>query len=636
MNNYIALVGNQNSGKTTLFNLLTGLNQKIGNWPGVTVEKKEGIIKNTNYILVDLPGIYSLSSYSSEEEIASKYILEEKPKIIINIIDATCLERSLYLTSQLLEIDTKIIVVLNMVDILERKGIKIDEKMLEEKLGVRVCRISALKETGIDDLVKAINETSGDFSRKRKYNFYHANLENKIINIERNSQVKENKRFWAIKKLEENEALEEEIATERYEYISVVKKQCLKQKKKWINSSDMLDKIFLNKIFAIPIFMLIMFGIYFLSVGVVGKYTIDVINNFMGNISNLASIWLQNIGVSSWLKSLIVDGILKGISSVISFVPQLMILFLCISILETSGYMSRIAFLLDKIFRKIGLSGESLIPFIVGSGCSVPGILSTKIIENEDEKKMTSVLVPFIPCSAKLPIIALFSSYFFKENAGIISGSLYFLSIIIIILSAKLMKKYIFVDISSVFISELPEYKLPDIKYVAKDVLEKTFAFIKKAGTTILLASMLIWFLLSFSTDFKYGVSIENSILAFIGKKISWIFYPMIGVNSWEAAVSSLQGLIAKEQVISSMAIISGFEESQIQNTIFAQNSPFGFFTQDSAYSYIVFNLFSAPCFAAIGTMKKELGGTFKTICAVTYQIVLAWCLATLIYNVTR
>ena len=389
-----------------------------------------------------------------------------------------------------------------------------------------------------------------------------------------------------------------------------------------------------------------MFGIYFLSVGVVGKYTIDIANSITARVSDLIISILNSINTPEWLQSLIIDGAFKGVSAVISFVPQLTILFTCISILEATGYMSRIAFLLDNIFRKIGLSGKAIIPFIIGSGCSVPGIMSSRIIENEDERKITSVLVPFIPCSAKLPIIAMFSGYFFKENAGIVSASLYFFAIFIIVLSAILFRKYIFFDTSGAFISELPDYKIPNIKYLARDVKDKVFSFIKRAGTTILFSSIIIWFLLSFSINLDYGVSIEKSILASLGKKISWIFYPMLGVNSWEATVSAIQGLIAKEQVVSSMNIIVGF--GQNANTlgagacntfnlatpsIFSTQNTFGFFSKSSAYAFIVFNLFSAPCLAAISTIKKELGGFRKMFMAIAYQTTIAWILATLIYQ---
>ena len=384
----------------------------------------------------------------------------------------------------------------------------------------------------------------------------------------------------------------------------------------------------MNKWLAIPIFMLIMFGVYYLAVGFVGKYTIDLIGKGVDETMIVVKELFSKIGIAEWLESLVVDGIISGVGAVISFVPQLIILFFCIAMLETTGYMSRISFLLDRIFRKIGLSGKSLIPFIVGTGCSVPAIMGTRIIENQDEREMTAILTPFIPCSAKLPVIALFSGYFFKQNSGLVSASLYFLSIIIIITVAIFMKSFIYKNTSSTYISELPEYKIPNAKYVARDVYNKTIAFFKRAGSIILMCSIVIWFLLSFSTKLEYGISIENSILASIGRCISWIFYPMLGVNSWEATVSTIQGLVAKEQVISSMSVIAGLSQKiENERQIFNSNI-FGFFTPSSAYAFMVFNLFSAPCFGAIGAMRKELGSSIKTLKVVIFQIMLAWCLA--------
>ena len=444
----IALIGNQNSGKTTLFNLLSGMNAKIGNWPGVTIEKKVGIIKGTDYKLIDLPGIYSLSPYSSEEKISANFIFEEKPDIIINIVDATTLERSLYLTTQLLELDCKVIIALNMIDMLEKKGISINTDILEKELGTKVCKISALKGLGIDELIYNIK----NLTNKRKLLIFDNSIENGILQIENNLIGKKHKRFIAVKILEKDSRfktyytykideivkgiqdtytleLEEEIATERYKFTEWLRKKCVYQKKKLISSTEMLDKLFLNKFISIPIFIIIMFGIYYLSVGVVEKHTTDVVIQYIDKFSELLKIFLKNLGTSNWLISLIIDGIIKGVGTVLSFVPQLAILFLSISILESTGYMSRIAFLLDRIFRKIGLSGKALIPFIIGSGCSVPGIMGTRIIENEEERKMTSILVPFIPCSAKVPIIALFTGYFFKDNSGVISRfNIYFIN----------------------------------------------------------------------------------------------------------------------------------------------------------------------------------------------------------------
>lgn len=649
----IALVGNQNSGKTTLFNSITGMNAKIGNWPGVTVEKKSAFIKGTNHEITDLPGIYSLSPYSTEEEIARKFIFEEKPELIINIVDSTSIERSLYLTTQLLELDCNVIIALNMTDVLEKKGMKIDVKKLEQKIGTKIIQISALKQTGIKELILEIKNCK----MKNQIMIFDKEIENSINHIKMSLPSQQShKRFMAVKILEKDQRfynyinqkneisqlqkrydidLEEVIATERYRFIENVKKECTITIKNKINHSDKLDKIFLNKWIAIPIFAAIMFLIYYLSVGVVGKYTTDKISIFFDSLSEKLYICMQNIRVSSWINSLIVDGIISGVGAVLGFVPQLIILFTCISILETSGYMARIAILLDNVFRKIGLSGKSLIPFIIGSGCSVPGIMGSRIIENEDERKMTAILTPFIPCSAKLPIIALFTGYFFREKSGLASASLYFLAIGVIILSSLIMKKIVFKNTSNTYISELPEYKLPSIKYVSKDVFDKTKAFVKRAGTTILVCSIILWFLLSFSFDLKYGVNIENSILAKLGKKISFIFYPILGVNSWEATVSALQGLLAKEQVISSMTVIGGLaEDGKTSLEMFAPNGVFGFFTAASAYAFMVFNLFSAPCFGAIGAMKKELGGTKKVLKAITFQTVLAWLLSSVVYQI--
>lgn len=665
----IALVGNQNSGKTTLFNVLTGMNAKIGNWPGVTIERKTGIIKGTTYEITDLPGIYSLSPYSVEEDVSRKFIFEENPDVIINIVDSTSLERSLYLTTQLLELDSKVIVALNMVDILEKKGIAINEQKLEQILGTKVIKISALKEIGIDELIKEITIPKS----YNKLYIYDAIMEKTIQQVENliHSEMN-NKRFIAVKLLEDdnrfeelntskikkiqqdlannyNTDLEEMVATERYEFIEQAKKETVS----YLNSnfniteekylveetsketiSDKLDKIFLNKWLAFPIFIAIMFLVYYLSVGVIGRFTVDWISDFVDTFGEKVRTGLEIIGTSRWINSLVVDGIIAGVGAVLGFVPQLIILFTCISILETTGYMSRIALLLDKVFRMIGLSGKSLIPFIVGAGCSVPGIMGTRIIENQDEREMTTILTPFVPCSAKLPIIALFSGYFFEEKSGLISVSLYFFAIATIIVSAILMKKFVFKNTSSTYISELPEYKLPNIKYVTKDVLDKTLSFIKRAGSTILICSIVIWFLLSFSLKFEYGVNIENSILARLGKTISWIFYPMIGTNSWGATVSAIQGLVAKEQVISSMSVIAGLAEDTVEGSQIFKSGIFDFFTASSAYAFMVFNLFSAPCFGAIGAMKRELGENKKILKVVTFQIVFAWCLATIVYQI--
>lgn len=650
----IGLVGNQNSGKTTLFNCLTGMNAKIGNWPGVTIEKKEGTIKGTSYTLIDLPGIYSLNPYSIEEDVSRKFILNENPDIIINIIDATCIERSLYLTTQLLELDCKVIVALNMSDILEKKGFEISINKLEKLLGTKVIKISALNGTGIEKLIKEIEFPSKSY----KIKIFNNSIEEAIKNIESNLNYKQkNKRFVSINLLSDNDdiksfstndieliknkikkqnqmEIDELIAMQRYSFIEQVEKECISRRNMPESITDKLDKIFLNKWIAFPIFIIIMLLVYYLSVGIVGNFTVDSVKKIILELEIIMKKTLNEVGVSNWLNSLIVDGIIAGVGSVLNFLPQLAILFLCISILETTGYMSRVALLFDKIFRKIGLSGKSIIPFIVGSGCSVPGIMGTRIIENEDERRMTSILTPFVPCSAKLPIITLFTTYFFPQNSGLISAMLYFLAILIIIVSALLMKKIVFRGTSSTYISELPEYKLPSLKYVLKDTTNKVLAFIKRAGTTIFLCSIIVWFLLAFSPKMEYGIEIKQSILANFGNKISWIFKPIVGVNSWEVTVSAIQGLIAKEQVVSSMAVINGLADNTNSINILSKTGAFEFFTPASALAFTIFNLFSAPCFGAIAAMKKELGSTKNVLKAVSFQTGLAWLLSSFIYKI--
>ena len=647
----IALVGNQNSGKTTLFNLLTGTNQKVGNWPGVTIERKEGTIKGTKLTLVDLPGIYSLSPYTSEEAISRNYVLEEKPDIIINIVDATCIERSLYLTTQLLELDSKVIVALNMCDELEAKGIAINENKLSENLHATVVKISALKNTGIDTLTDILKNNSCLENKHNK--IFNKDLEKLISSAKID---KPNSRFITVKMIDNDPKfaslqtekiktqiksieekfgyeIEEIIANERYNFIEKSISNCVFKTKTQKTVSEKLDKVFLNKWAAIPIFASIMALIYFLSVGIVGTATVDFIGTLFDKLSAFTDNTLTKANVSPVLISLICDGIIAGVSAVLGFVPQLIILFICIAILETSGYMSRIAFFFDKIFHKFGLNGKSLIPFIVGAGCSVPGIMTARTIEDEDEKKATIMCTPFIPCSAKLPIMSLFAGYFFK-NSALVTISFYFLSIVVILISSLIMKKFFFKGNNSAFISELPEYKIPSAKYVFRDVFEKTIAFFKRAASVIFICSIAIWILCRFSWSFKFlsPEEIENSILASIGNAFAWLFYPMLGGNwSWATTVSAFQGLVAKEQVVSSMNIIAGLaENSEVVSSLFSSSS-FSFFTPLSAYAYCVFNLFSAPCFGAIAAMKRELGSKKEMFKAILFQTAMAWTIATLI-----
>lgn len=648
----VALVGNQNCGKTSLFNALTGTNQKIGNWPGVTVERKEGVIQGTDITIVDLPGVYSLKPYTTEEEITRSFLLKNKPDLLINVVDATSIERSLYLTMQLLEMNIKTIVVLNMSDILEKKGIEIDNHLLSEKLGVPILNVSALKKRGISELVKTLqNEIIPNYPRQVFP--YDVEL---IIEKAMQSYDGPHKRFFVIEALEKKSLdilrhqvhediislenkykmdIEELIVSLRYDFIGIVKKECFKLESQPMSITDRLDKIFLNKWAAIPIFFLIMFAIYYFTVGVIGRFTGVALGDLFSLLSEAIYNFLVKVGASPWAVSLVVDGVIGGIGAVVAFLPQLIMLFFFLALLETSGYMSRIAFLLDRLFCRIGLSGKSLIPFIVGSGCSVPGIMSTKIIENDAEKKMTVILTPFIPCSAKLPIIALFASFFFDKYAGLVSVSLYFLSILIIIISALVMKKFIFKNNKSTFISELPEYRLPSISYIATEVVEKVFAFIKRAGSIILLCSLGVWFLASFTWKIEYidgiNVSIENSILASLGNCLAWVFYPILGEWSWAGTVSAIQGLVAKEQVASSMKVLAGLtgEQSVFESPIF------NFFTPGSAYAFMAFNLFSAPCIGAIAAMKKELGSSKKMFMAIAFQTGFAWLIGTSIFTIS-
>jgi ferrous iron transport protein B len=667
-----ALVGNQNSGKTTLFNLLTGMNQTVGNWPGVTIERKEGKIKGTDITVIDLPGIYSMSPYTQEEDVSRKFVLEEKPDLIINIIDATSIERSLYLTTQLLELNAKVIIALNMADIMAEKGVTIDVSKLSEKLQTTIVQISALKKTGIDELIKRIQ--TDDILPNPHTKIYNPEVEDCLSFIYQHHHDHDLSRFELVKvferdhefrilddeevepkivKAEQDLGMDSEqlIASERYDYIGLLKDDTVTVKEKGVTITDKIDRIVLNRWLAIPIFVLLMGLMYFLSVGVVGQLTSDLLDGFFNGMSEYSIFGvthpLEFIGVgpyfaklitdsggSPWAASLIRDGVFRGVGAVVNFLPQLFVMFICLSLLETTGYMSRIAFFLDRIFKKFGLSGKSLIPFIVGSGCSVPGIMTARTVENEDEKKMTILLTPFVPCSAKLPIIALFAGMFYGNSAWLITFSLYLLAVVLILLSAVIIKKIFYRGEVSSFISELPDYHTPSFRYVARDVSDRTTSFLKRAGTEILVFSVIVWTLTSFTWNWVYvdgtDVTVEHSMIAGIGNALAWAFYPMLGGHwSWAAAVSALQGLVAKEQVISSMNVIAGIAGGSSKD-IFA-TSVFSFFNGWSAYAYMVFNLFSAPCIAAISAMKSEFHSRRLTWRAIIFQTLLAWCLATVI-----
>lgn len=677
----VALVGNQNSGKTSLFNSLTGSNQMIGNWPGVTIERKEGILKTTKDIsVVDLPGIYSLSPYTSEEEVSRQFVLNEKPELIINILDSTSLERSLYLTTQLMELDCDLILVLNMMDILEKKGIKIDVQKLSDLLGVTIIPVSAKTGEGMSTLIDTI--AKGNYLRKKEIKIYPNDIEQVITHFGKEFD-NNNKRFAAVKMLEldrgyrnfvsdEHKEMirdlenkydmdsEQLIASERYDYIESLKSQCITVEQQKESITDKLDKVFLNKWAAIPIFILIMGIVYLLSIGIVGGLTSPLISilfngataseptkfgiifysfesaiNFKGLGPFLAES-IINAGGHAWAASLVNNGIISGVSSILNFVPQIVVMFLCLSLLETTGYMSRIAFFLDRVFHKFGLSGKSLIPFIVGTGCSVPGIMTARIVDDEKEKDSTIVLTPFIPCSAKLPLIALFAGFFFGNIAWLITLSFYIFAIVIILTFGAIFKKFLFKGEHGTFLTELPEYKTPSFKYITRDVWDRTWSFIKRAGTVILLCSIIIWVLTSFTWTFNYvdgtTYTIEQSMLAGIGNALAWAFYPMLGGNwSWGAAVSAIQGLIAKEQVVSSMTVIAKVGGA---SGVFAEGSHFAFFNGWSAYAFLTFNLFTMPCIGALGAMRKELNSFKKFIGTMGFEIVLGWTLATIIGSI--
>ncbi len=682
MAKHCALVGNQNSGKTLLFNVLTGMNQKVGNWPGVTVERKDGIIKGTNVEITDLPGIYSLSPYTSEEEVSRRFVVEENPDLIINIVDSTSIERALYLTSQLLELNKKVLVVLNMEDILEKKGYKIDSQKLSEKLGTTVVSISALKKTGIKELIQTIDESDRLVKTNTEKPIFPNDMETLITDIiSKLDKDVEEKRFAAVKVIERDSRYyskfyreefekkitdlenkfdmdsEQMVASFRYDSIEDIRNVCV-EKKEVASVTTKIDKVLLNKWAAIPIFLVVMILVYLLSVGLVGGATVGLVDmlfnggnaiefplpfidpivvefaaegeGFMGLGPWLAEC-ITNAGGSDWAASLVADGAVAGVGAVLNFVPQIAILFLLISLLETCGYMSRVTFLFDRAFKKLGMSGKSLIPFIVGTGCSVPAIMSARALEDRNEHQMTVTLTPFMPCSAKLPIITCFIAGVFaplmgEGNTWFITFFMYILAVLVIILAGFLLNKFFVKNKVTSYITELPEYHTPSFSYVAKDVGEKTWAFIKRAGTIIFLCSIVVWVLLNLDYQFRFTTDIEKSLLADMGRTISWIFAPMLGMEfSWGASVSAIQGLVAKEAVVSSMEVITAVEEG---GDVFAGNGSFAFFNGFSAMGYMIFTLFSAPCFGAIGAMRRELGSNRAMWKAILFETGLAWVLA--------
>ncbi len=588
----VALIGNPNSGKTTLFNALTGLNQKVANWTGVTVEKKTGICKKDKSIeIVDLPGVYSLKPFSLEEKVASDYIAQNKVDCIINIVDATNLERNLFLTTQLLDVKVPVVVALNLVDQLDINGLKIDVELLESRLGVKVIPISAKKGTGIVKLIEAIKEEKPI---------------KKSLGLKTDADTKE--RYQAVTSLIEGVIVRGENKLERI--------------------TQKIDKIVTNKWLAFPIFAILIFIMYFVSIQLVGNYTTELLEQWIiVDFGNLVREGFAKLEVADWFTSLMVDGVISGVGSVLTFVPQIFVLFLFITFFEACGYMSRVAYIMDRVFKKVGLSGKSFIPMIVGCGCSVPAIMTARTIEKQDERQLTIMLTPFIPCSAKLPVFALFCGAFFNDNP-LVAPSMYLIGIgVVLVVGFVMTKLKLIKKDNESFLLELPPYRLPDIKSMGISLWEKVRSFIVKAGTIIFLVSIVLWVLQSFNWKFQMVESTE-SMLASIGKFLAPLFVP-IGVDSWEASVAYVTGFLAKENVVATLSVLlpsattdAGFKQA-LQNI----------FTWEASYAYMVLILLSSPCVAALAATKKELGSWKKLLVTIAMQMIVAYVAAMLTYG---
>lgn len=666
----IALAGNPNSGKTTLFNALTGANQFVGNWPGVTVEKKEGKLKgNKDVVIADLPGIYSLSPYTLEEVVARNYLINEKPDAILNIIDGTNLERNLYLSTQLMELGIPVVMAVNMMDLVRKNGDQIMTDKLAKKLGCAVVEISALKGEG----VKRAADMAVQLAHARKVNPPVHNFDEKVEEVLDsiedklgNSVPPEQKRFFAVKLLEKDDKIaaqlsnvpdvsaeitkienemdddtESIITNERYNYISSIIGQCCKKKHtgEKMTVSDKIDRIVTNRILALPIFAAVMWLVYYVSVTTVGTFVTDWTNDVLfGEIIPPAiESFLVSIHCAGWLQGLILDGIVAGVGAVLGFVPQMLVLFIFLAFLEGCGYMARVAFIMDRIFRKFGLSGKSFIPMLIGTGCGVPGVMASRTIENDRDRKMTIMTTTFIPCGAKLPIIALIAGALFG-GASWVAPSAYFVGIAAIVCSGIILKKTkMFAGDPAPFVMELPAYHLPTVGSILRSMWERGWSFIKKAGTIILLSTILLWFLMSFGwVDGSFGMldaeQLNDSILAKIGGVIAPIFAPL-GWGDWKMAVAAVTGLIAKENVVGTFGILFGFAEVAEDGVeIWGQLA--GSMTAVAAYSFLVFNLLCAPCFAAMGAIKREMNNTKWFLFAIGYQCLLAYVVSLCIYQI--
>nr|WP_295278743.1 ferrous iron transport protein B [uncultured Blautia sp.] len=668
----IALAGNPNCGKTTLFNALTGSNQFVGNWPGVTVEKKEGKLKgHKDVTIMDLPGIYSLSPYTLEEVVARNYLINEMPDAIINIVDGTNLERNLYLSTQIMELGIPVVMAINMMDLVQKSGNKIHIDKLSKKLGCEVVEISALKGTGI---MKAAEKAISAAQSKKNVVPVHEfaqdvedsikAVENKLTGIVAEAQ----KRFFAIKLLEKDDKIVEQmksvpdvsyevkaledkfdddtesiITNERYVYISSIIGQCYTKSStgKKLTTSDKIDRIVTNRWLALPIFAVVMWVVYYVSVTTVGTIVTDWTNDVLfGEIIPPAiESALEAVNCAAWLQGLILDGIVAGVGAVLGFVPQMLVLFLFLAFLESCGYMARVAFIMDRIFRKFGLSGKSFIPMLIGSGCGVPGVMASRTIENDRDRKMTIMTTTFVPCGAKLPIIAMIAGAFFN-NSGWVATSSYFVGIAAIICSGIILKKTkMFAGEPAPFVMELPAYHWPTVGNILRSMWERGWSFIKKAGTIILLSTIVLWFLMGFGWEggsFGMVEELNNSILAKIGSAIAWIFAPLGWTKAgegWKMAVAAVTGLIAKENVVATFGMLFGFAEvaedgAEIWGNLAQVMTPI------AAYGFLVFNLLCAPCFAAMGAIKREMNNAKWFWFAIGYQCGLAYVVSLCIYQI--
>ena len=675
MNLRYALAGNPNCGKTTLFNALTGSNQYVGNWAGVTVEKKEGKLKHNDadISVVDLPGIYSLSPYSAEELVSRNYIIDEKPDLIINIVDATNLERNLYLTIQLSELGVPMVIALNMIDVLEKRGDKIDVKVLENELGIRVVPISASKGVGIHKLIHAAEHElahRGDSNHLDRHinigeplPIYTEPLKSTVETVEeiiREKCVSKSipLRWSAVKLIEGDEPTEKAlelsaseaefidgmvkkietpkidreiiVADQKYKFICSLCEKAVKLSKKTheLSTSDKIDRIVTNRFLAIPLFALIMIAVFYITFGALGSRLTDIVDMlFNEKFASFAREGLINLGAADWAVGLVCDGVIGGLGSILSFFPQIALLFLFLSILEDSGYMARAAFIMDRALHAIGLSGKSFVPMLMGFGCSVPALMATRTLENEKDRRMTIMLVPFMSCSAKMPVYAVFISALFASYSGITVFSIYALGLIVAIIYAFIMQKTILKGGHTPFVMELPPYRLPTAKTLGLHLWEKLRDFFTKAGTVLLGASIVVWALQYFSFSFKHVTNPDESMLAVIGKAIAPIFAPL-GFGEWQSSVSVLSGLIARESIVSTLGILYGSGEGGVSAVISQV------FTPAQAYSFMTFTLLFIPCVAAVSSIRREMNSRKWTAITLGCQALTAWIVTFIVYHI--